>query len=441
MRRLWQSDPLDAVQASDADTASPIAMVSSKVYDYIVLTAAITRPDLHARVFPDHLRKIGGARVMWLINVDDVGTGHSIEETIANIRRLITVPNVDVEFLRAEGRGCFFQATRRLVLRAGEWLAQCRTGVVWLEDDWKLAQRTPSQDALTWLRYRIVRTPDGKPVRRLSGTLAQKQAALDALTARRDPVWFVTLVSRNLVSFNPGIWSKALFTSALLETMQHRPADAVDDPETLCADPWNHGETFERLELFLDPAYQDAGRQWSAERGLAKWEKAPDHLAQRGSVTYTNDGAIAHAAVAHDAMDPLTGWLTIRRAFGTPLTLLGRVRLRDGRLSGDAVGFPHVMFDLRPNADGTADIYLHRIHRWSRTYPYKKIKGRIAWRPDGGQLQVQTKRGLVTGVLTRSMPPAAIWIAPLQAAVGFVYYLATLVTRLMRFDANPKGPG
>lgn len=432
MRRLRHAGSLDQTQPS-------IAAVEAQVYDYIILTAAITRPDLHSRVFPDHLRTIGGARVMWLINVDDVGTGHSIDETIANIRRLIAAPNVDVEFLRAEDRGCFFQAARRLVLRAGELLSQCRTGVVWLEDDWTLAKRTPSQDALTWLRYRIVRNPTGKSLRRCPGTLSEKQPMLDAMTTQQDPIWFVTLVSRNLVSFNPGIWSKALFTRALLRTMQRRPADAVDDPETLCADPWNQGETFKRLTLLLDPAYQDAGRQWSAERGLAKWEKAPEELAIRGSVTYVNGGATTDA-VSHDAMEALAGWVTIRRAFGIPLTLLGRIRLRDGRPSVRAVGFPHVIFDLRPNADSTADIYLHRIHRWSRAYPYKRIKGRAVWRPEGGQLQVQTNRGLVTGKLSRSMPLHACWVVPLQAGLGLVYYLATLVTHLMLFDANPKQP-
>ena len=136
MRRL--PDDVNARFVRDARSA-----VDAVVYDYLVLTAAITRPDLHDRIFPDHLRMIGGARVKWLINVDDVGSGHSVDYTIANLRRLLDVPNVELEFLRAPGRGCFFQAARRLALRAGELLAQCRTGVVWLEDDWRLTPRTP----------------------------------------------------------------------------------------------------------------------------------------------------------------------------------------------------------------------------------------------------------------------------------------------------------
>jgi hypothetical protein len=423
MRRFWQPGSLDPTLTP---RQGPPAAVHARGYDYIVLTAAITRPDLHARVFPDHLKLIGSARVLWLINVDDVGTGHSVDETIGHIRQLIAVPNVDVEFLRAEGRGCFFQAARRLILRAGELLAQCRTGVVWLEDDWVLARRTRGQDALTWLRYRVVRNPRGRPLRRCLGTLSEKQALLDAVTVQQDPV--------------PGIWSKALFTRAMLQTMQLRPADAVDDPETICADPWNQGDTFQRLVLFIDPAYQDAGRQWSAERGLAKWQKSPDELAHRGSVTYGDGGETGVAVSPRSARDALAGWLIIRRAFATPLTLLGRITLRDGRLSGRIVGFPHVTFDLRTNADGSADIYLHRIHRWSRTYPYKKIKGRVAWRAQGGELQVQTKRGSVTGRLSRSMPLDACWLAPLQAGLGLVYYSVTLLTRLILFDANPKNP-
>lgn len=56
-------------------------------YDYIVLTAAVTRPDLHARTFPGHLRLIGNARVKWLINIDDVKTGASVAGTMEQLGR------------------------------------------------------------------------------------------------------------------------------------------------------------------------------------------------------------------------------------------------------------------------------------------------------------------------------------------------------------------
>ncbi|MGH8518247.1 MAG: hypothetical protein ACREUE_12400, partial [Panacagrimonas sp.] len=295
MRRLWQPGsleplseerlPLPREQTPDDPAQTSRDALITPTYDYIVLTAAITRPDLHTHIFPGHLRLVGSARVKWLINVDAVRTGHSVEATIANLARLITAPNIDLEFLPADGPGCFFQAARRLAMRAGELLAQCRTGVVWLEDDWRLATRNHGQQAMSWLRYHVARNPDGAPLRRCLGDLGAKQATLDAETMQRNALWFVSLVPRNLVSFNPGIWSKALFTRALLQTLSSRGADAVDDPETLCADPMNRGATYRQLSLFIDPAYQDAGRQWSAERGLAKWDKAPDELSRRGSVT------------------------------------------------------------------------------------------------------------------------------------------------------------
>lgn len=413
--------------------------MSGDSFDYIVLTAAIPRPELHSRVFPGHLRMIGSARVKWLVNVDDADTGDSVDDTIENLTRLLTAPNIDLEFLRPTGPGCFFQATRRLARRAGELLHQCRTGVVWLEDDWLLSTRNPLQEVMNRLRFRLGRNAAGDRLSRCPGNLHDKQAMLDHETTRRNAVWFVSLVPRNLVSFNPGIWSKDLFARAILQTLSDQPTDQIDDPETLCADPWNQPGAQRGLTLFIDPAYQDAGRQWSAERGLTKWEKIPDVLARRGSVTYAS-GDECRRVVPNEAFERLTGCVTLRRAFGTPLTLLGRIVPREGRLTGRLLAFPHIMFDLHPTGDGAAEVYMHRLHGWTHTYPYKKIAARVTWQAAGQQLQVQTGRGPIAGSLSRSMPISVLWLGPLQASVGVVYYAVTLIRRLINFDGNPKNP-
>lgn len=408
-------------------------------YDFVILTAAITRPDLHTRIFPGYVRLIGTARVKWLINIDPVASGPSVEHTIENLTRLLAAPNVDVEFLGGKGSGCFFKAARRLSMRAGELLARCRTGVIWLEDDWQLTAHGSAWEALTRLRLGLATTRAGRRYRGCRGALSTKRTALERETTQRNPLWFVSLVPRSRVSFNPGIWSKELFVRAVLEPLQRQPANQVDDPETLCADPWNKPQARRLFTLFVDPTFQDAGRQWSAECGLTKWVKAPDDLARRGSVTYAaNDEDVQ--SLRGDTFDDVTGWVRVRRAFGTPLPLLGRIDLNDGRLAGRLLAIPYVTFDMRPIGDRTAEVYLHRPHRWSRTYPYKKIDGRIVWGAEDAEVQVQTRRGKVVGSMTRTLPLSSYWIVPLQASLGLIYFASSLIGRLLHLDAESKTP-
>ncbi|TDU28931.1 hypothetical protein DFR24_3312 [Panacagrimonas perspica] len=412
---------------------------SEASYDFIILTAAITRPDLHTRIFPGYLRLIGTARVKWLINIDPVASGTCVEDTIDNLRRLLAAPNIDLEFLGGEEPGCFFKAARRLSERAGELLARCRTGVVWLEDDWRLTAHGSGWETLTRLRLGLATTRAGRRCRGCRGPLSTKQAALDRQTTQRNPLWFVSLVPRSRVSFNPGIWSKEFFVRAVLEPLRRQPANKVDDPETLCADPWNKPQARRLFTLFVDPTFQDAGRQWSVECGLTKWIKEPDDLAKRGSVTYaTDDGHVQ--PLRGGAFEDAIGWVRIRRAFGTPLPLLGRIVLSEGRLAGHLLAVPYLAFDMQPIGERMAEVYLHRPHRWSRTYPYKKIDGRIVWGAEDAEVHVQTRRGKVVGSLTRTLPVSSYWIVPLQASLGLIYFASSLIGRLLHLDAESKTP-
>jgi hypothetical protein len=422
-------------------TAAPVAEVrasaSSALYDYLVLTAAITRPDLHSQIFPHHLRFIGKARVKWLINVDDIGSGASVDETIANLQRILAAPNIDLEFLRSSKPGCFYQAARRLALRAGELLDNCRTGVLWLEDDWRLIPFNPVQRLLRTLRLGTARNRFGHRLRTCTGDLLDKQAALERAQLPSNSDWFISLVPRSRVSFNPGIWSKSFFERAMWQPLAARAVDQVDDPESLCADPWNAAEAYRRVTVFVDPLFQDAGRQWSTEHGLTKWQKAPDELAQRGSVTYTTS---IPATSKGAPPSQFTGWITIVGGkWARLLPLIGRIAYRNGHLTAKLLAYPYLSFDLHPTAPGTANVYLHRLHRWTRTYPYRKLDARVSWSTnDLSRLQVATRHGTFVAVVSQSMPISALWMAPLQGLVGHIIYAMTLLGRLFRLDADKK---
>jgi hypothetical protein len=408
------------------------------LYDYIILTAAITRPTLHANVFPAYLALIGSARVKWLINVDDVGTAHSVVETIAHLQTLLSAPNTELEFFRPNGAGCFFEATRRLALRAHELLDECRTGVIWLEDDWASQPRHLARAVLTRLRLVLARDRVGRRLRSCPGTLTHKQLLLERhQRGRPDALWFVSLVPRSRVSFNPGIWSKTLFAQAMWKILSSVPSGTIDDPETLCADPCNEPAAYRRLTVFVDPLFQDAGRRWSAEHGTVKWEKQASSLQRQGSVTYSHK-ALRPPSVAAEA-DRLCGWLLVPVRQRHAPKLVGRIRILDGRLRAHLFWVPFVGLELRMIEEWQAEVYLHRLQAWGRTYPFKKLSGRVVWHwgrhAQGDRVALKTGNLRFSSVLTRTMPARVIWVGPMQAVAGLLVYVATLVSTLSHLDA------
>ena len=406
-------------------------------YDYLILTTAVTRPDLHRRIFPGYRAFIGSARIKWLINVDDVGTGYTVDETIEALKRLLAGPNVDIEFSSSNGRGCFFEASRRLALRASQLLAQCRTGVVWLEDDWVVRRRGVVFDTLSSLRVRLANVRSNGRLLRCAGTLAARQSALEkASLIAPDALWFVSLVPRARVSLNPGIWSRALFEQSLWQPLFRRTSAELDDPESLCADPLNDAAARGKLMVFVDPLFQDAGRMWSARVGLGKWEKAADILQQQGSVTYPAPGPGFSAQASE--LQRLSGWITLPgRKLGLAFPLVGRIELQADGLRVRLLGVPFLHLELRATAAWEADVYLQRVHGWARTYPFKKLPIRLIWHPDGRRIEVQGTDFSAFSRVSAAMPLQALWLGPAQAAAGLLMYVGTLVAAIGRLEPEP----
>lgn len=407
------------------------------VYDYLVLTAAVTRPELHNEVFPRYRALLGGARVKWLINVDDAATGASVEDTVANLARLLDAEGVYVEFLRGSAP-CFFAAAARLAERAHGLLGECRIGVIWLEDDWMLPTRGPLQAALGWLRLRLAPNRAGQRIPRCAGTFAEKARCLARLGPDRR--WFVSLVPRSRVSFNPGIWSKRLFEEALWQPLvQKRAASGPVDPEALCADPLNAAAVYSRLTVLVDPLFQDAGRQWSAARGAAKWSKEVCSDGGR-AVTYSACRPAGETSAA--AAGNLCGWVLIRHPrLGPPLPLIGRIEPCGECVTAHLLGVPWPRFELRVVGPGEADLYQHRLHAWARTYPFRKLPMHVYWRGEvSDALEVDDAGCRFRVPLSRALPWRALWMVPLQCLGGVLWLLADLVTALRHLDAERPPP-
>ncbi|HEX7036335.1 MAG TPA: hypothetical protein VF210_11200 [Pseudomonadales bacterium] len=402
------------------------------MYDYLVLTAAVTRPELHSEVFPHYRALLGGARVKWLINVDDAATGASVEDTVANLARLLDVEGVDVEFLRGSSP-CFFAAATRLAERAHEVIDECRIGVIWLEDDWMPSARGPLQAALGWLRLRLAPNRAGQRIPRCAGTLAEKARCLARLGPQRR--WFVSLVPRSRVSFNPGIWSNRLFEEAFWQPLVQKRVAGPVDPEALCADPLNAAEVYSQLTVLVDPLFQDAGRQWSAARGAAKWSK---EACSGGGHAVTYSACRPANATPMAADGNLCGWVLIRHPLlGPPLPLIGRIESRGERVTAHLLGVPSPWFELKVVAPGEAELYQHRLHAWARTYPFKKLPAHVYWQSDAsGTLEVDDAGCRFRVPLIPALPWRALWIAPLQCVGGVLWWLADLVAALRHLDAE-----
>ena len=402
------------------------------MYDFIVLTAAITRPDLHDRVFPLYLRFMQGVSVKWLINLDEIAGTSTTDETIDNLDALLEdAPNVDVEFLHAPGKGCFFSASRRLAARAMELLPRTKTGVLWLEDDWVFNRKAWLIRFLMERKLRHSNSASRGQLLHCAGLLEELQARLDAFQARGHPQWYFSLVPRALVSFNPGIWSKALFVRAF-EKLTDRADSDIDDPETICADPFNQAPVDDELTLFVDPLFQDAGRRWNAQKGLPKWEKNGAQLQQDGAVSYA--GPRGRIMPGDDTQDRLNGYVLLPDLLlHSPIKLIAKVRQGNDGLRARLLAVPFLSLELYVMERWKADVYIHRSHPHARTYPFRKTSAQVAWNFDNGgahpaSIEVTSPFGNFTADCRNKLPWRALWMVPMQAIAGLVVYVRDLFT-------------
>ncbi len=398
------------------------------MYDFLILTTAITRPDLHQRILPATLQFIDGLAVKWLINVDDIDNEASIAATVENFSTLFAgADNIDAEFLYAEGKSCFFSAARRLARHAHELLPQCRTGVLWLEDDWELTPRAALARWLNQYRVKYRKGKFGKTLLPCPGSLRAKQAIIEARCDNQAAWWYVSLVPKAKVSFNPGIWSKALFDKGIYQPLTCIENGRLNDPENHCFDPQNEAEQYQRTSVFVDPPFQDVGQRWLSLRDLKKWQKDSAELTTRGRATYSKS-IKASAATQH----ALTGcYLLPDFAFNSPLTWLVATAYHNGRLTARLPGVPWLSFELIVADDLHADIYLNRMHGWSEKSGFMRTTATLRWQcdPASGRpsnVAIRSKLGNVTASYRRRWPLSALWIVPMQSLAGLGLYLFTL---------------
>jgi len=203
-----------------------------KEYDLIILTTSVNRPDLHKDTFFKYCEFVDGLDCLWLINIDHIGYGNSLDETEINLNKILSKwNNIDFEFFVNENGGnwnSFYKAAHRLTNKANQF--NSKYGIFWLEDDWGLNFEHKLKDIFENVNF----------------------SDMDYLQLRK----------RNLeVSFNPSVFGWGIFKKYNYPKINDETnAYWMGNPERAVVYPVNSVKVENH---YYCPYFFDVGREWS----------------------------------------------------------------------------------------------------------------------------------------------------------------------------------
>jgi hypothetical protein len=206
--------------------------------DIVICTTAVTRPDLHTKVFPGYLKFIGDLNVQWYLNIDQLPNSPFVSETIDNLKPLfINSPNIKLHLTsnnKGGDRSTFFYSAQKLINKVSS--LSPKYGVLWLEDDWEYTG---------------------------------KYLLKDILPQNFDKCEYVQLVSRNKeVSFNPGIINPTLFKYFISNINNINHGHYGTNPERTCVSPKEKMDLLVKSHHYIKPCFVDAGREWQKNKKI-----------------------------------------------------------------------------------------------------------------------------------------------------------------------------
>ena len=202
-----------------------------------ILITAIDRPELHTRVLKDYLSYIGDVKCDWHITINNV-VGQ-VNETKKNFETILEGHDLKIFTYETGGtRVDWFTSVQQCIKSA--YKSKPSKAYIWLEDDW------------------------GKV-----GSTGSLKKDLELLEHEET---YISLRSRNVVSFNPGIWGTKIFETLMYNNIidpknsirgeRYWSADNPmgSNPERICCpDPQatTYVKTFKSIYRF-----EDIGRNW-----------------------------------------------------------------------------------------------------------------------------------------------------------------------------------
>ena len=213
-------------------------------YDFVVLTTACSRSSLHNDVLTEIPKFLSGYKCKWIIRVDQINDEKAID-TVNNLKQILSADNIDLETHSSErtaGRISWFKSVKWCINEGFKY--KPRYGYIWLEDDWKLSVTENLKEILDY-----VETQPGQK------DLIEKNSN-----------FYISLAQRNVLNFNPSIWSNDLYEKYMYEKINNEiMPDNGGNAERACVykgetpEPVN-GINFVQLDVFYD-----VGRDWASD--------------------------------------------------------------------------------------------------------------------------------------------------------------------------------
>ena len=210
-------------------------MSKSLSYDIVILTTAVTRPQLHSSVFKNIDKILKDYNCKWIISIDKI-LDASLEETRDNFFKILNFDNIDLkirEYTNDASRISWYKSVKYCINQGYKYTPSL--GYLWLEDDWAFNSDKS-------LKHHI--------------------NSIDNLS---DNSFFISLANRSKeLNFNPSIWSKNLFIKYMFTKINSViPDETGGNAERFVVYDGNKPESMNGINKYGISLFEDVGREWA----------------------------------------------------------------------------------------------------------------------------------------------------------------------------------
>ena len=231
------------------------------MYDLVILTTAIIRPEIHIKSFTSLKTFINKSlNIYWIINLDFVNVFSnskleindkiietSLYNTSITIKYLFkNYSNIKFKFLFNK-HGNFNKAVRNLLIEIEQIIDNIKYGILYLEDDWIITKNSNN------INYYLKNLEENK-----NTIIGYRFSFLKCCG--------------NRASFRPSVWSISGFKDIFIKAFKEN--DTIDaDPENILIEFWKKNNNKQFLCLKDELNVIDIGRAWAQQKGIIKWNK------------------------------------------------------------------------------------------------------------------------------------------------------------------------
>ena len=210
-------------------------MSKSLSYDIVILTTAITRPQLHSSIFKNIDTILKDYNCKWIISIDKI-LDTSLEETKDNFFKILNFDNIDLtirEYTNEASRMSWYKSVKYCINQAYKYNPSL--GYLWLEDDW-----TFNSDKS--LKHHI-----------------------NSIENLSDKSFFISLANRSHeLNFNPSIWSNDLYQKYMFKKINSvTPDETGGNAERFVVYENGKPESMKEINSYNISLFKDVGREWA----------------------------------------------------------------------------------------------------------------------------------------------------------------------------------